>query len=271
MASGITESDIRQFGGDDCYNEIPPLYHFSIALFFAALSLTLTYRWRQQLADGPAQTPKMQSGWAEKICFWVGLGSLLMTFYYKLATKRGLFILNPCHVALAMQLVLLAAHDNTSLLMRRLYAVWTAWLFCPFSALLLPHLEEISLSEFVLYYVEHIIILPLGPMVLHRRYGNPWPALKAHLAGFGTMIAFQTIVLVPFGRFLKVNLNFALCHSPAEPFYPRFGYHYFALEVFNLCIIAYFVHLASSLSVWAFSKAHWWAWGSRRALKESCD
>lgn len=140
MASGIVESGIRQFGGDDCYNEIPPLYHFCISLFFGALSLIFIYSWRQQLVDRPAERPKMESGWAEIICFWAGLGSLLMTFYYKWVTKRGLFILNPCHVALAMQLVLLAAKDNTSLFMRRLHVAWTAWLFCPFSALLLPHL-----------------------------------------------------------------------------------------------------------------------------------
>lgn len=239
-------------------------------MFFGGLSLIFLYRWRQQLADGTAERPKMESGWAEKICFWAGLGSLLMTFYYKLVTKRGLFILNPCHVALAMQLVLLATKDNTSLFMRRMHMAWTAWLFCPFSALLLPHLEEINWTEFVLYYVEHIIILPLGPLVLHRRYANHWPSLKAHLAGFATMIAFQTIVLVPFGRFLKVILNFALCHSTAEPFYPLFGYHYFAMEVLNLCLIAYLVHLAASLSVWALAKTYQWVW-ERRAVKGRYD
>jgi hypothetical protein len=68
--------------------------------------------------------------------------------------------------------------------------VYNAWLFCPFAAFLFPHLEEISLFEFLLYYVEHLIILPIGPLLLLRRYGNRWPSFKAHIAGYGTMMAF---------------------------------------------------------------------------------
>jgi hypothetical protein len=229
LASGIVDSGIRQFGGDDCHSEIPPFYHFCISVFFGGLSVFLAWSWRHQLASGTAHRKQMPAGWAERACFWGGLASLLLTFYCKLATRRGFFILNPCHVALAMLLVLVAARDNTSLAMRRLHVAWIAWLFCPFSALLLPHLEEVSMLEFALYYVEHWIILPLGPLVLYRRYGNPWPCLKSHIAGFGTMVAFQMLLLVPLGRFLKVNLNFALCHSPDEPFFPAFGYHYLAL------------------------------------------
>jgi len=138
----------------------------------------------------------------------------LLTLYFKVVTKRGLFILNPCHIALTMLLVLLKTEDNTSVAMKRLKVAFNAWLFCPFCALVLPHLEEISIYEFLLYYIEHFIILPIGPLVLLRRYGNHWPSLKVHAASYGTIISYQTLLLVPISRWFKVNLNFALCHSP---------------------------------------------------------
>ena len=81
----------------------------------------------------------------ERICFWLGLASLLLTFYFKLITKRGLFILNPCHVALLFMLILLAAEDNTNIYLRRLHNAWTGWLFGAAAAFIFPHLEEINI------------------------------------------------------------------------------------------------------------------------------
>jgi hypothetical protein len=75
------------------------------------------------------------------------------------------------------------------------------------------------------------------------------PGFKNHVAGFGTNVTFQFFLLVPIGRFLKVNLNFAICHSPYEPYYPLFGYHYLVAEVFNLCLIAYLLRWANYLYV----------------------
>jgi hypothetical protein len=188
FASGIVDSGIRQFGGDDCHAEIPPFYHWCVCVFFGSLSVYLCWLWRNSLAD-EQQRQKLKANWTDKACFWAGLASLLMTLYFKVITRRGLFILNPCHIALAVLLVLLAS-DSSSLLMRRMHVAWTAWLFCPFSALVLPHLEEVSFLELMLYYIEHLIILPIGPLVLSRRYGNPWPSIKSHIAGFATIVAF---------------------------------------------------------------------------------
>jgi hypothetical protein len=69
-----------------------------------------------------------------------------MAVYYKVATKRGLFILNPCHITLLMMLVLLRAEDNSSPFMRKLHSIWTAWLFGAFGALYFPHLEDVSIG-----------------------------------------------------------------------------------------------------------------------------
>lgn len=81
----------------------------------------------------------------EKATFWVGLLSFIFTFYFKVSTKRGFFMLNPCHVALLLMLVLLKIKDNSSVFARRMHLAWTAWLLGPFGALAWPHLEEISM------------------------------------------------------------------------------------------------------------------------------
>ncbi len=153
FASGIADSGIRQFGGDDCYNEIPPLYHWTVSIFFGLLSLFLLWLWRDSLASPSQKKTPLKSNLLEKICFWIGLASFLLTLYFKVATKRGLFILNPCHISLVLMLILLAAEDNSSLNMRRLHTAWTAWLLGPFGAIAWPHLEDVSTFEFVLYYV----------------------------------------------------------------------------------------------------------------------
>jgi len=70
------------------------------------------------------------------------------------------------------------------------------------------------MGEYILYYVEHIIILPLGPLVLYRRYGIVRPSFKNQIASFGSIAIYQLTVLMLVGRWFKINLNFALCHSP---------------------------------------------------------
>ena len=36
-----------------------------------------------------------------------------------------------------------------------------------------------------------------------------------------------------------VNLNFTLCHSPADPFYDKLGYYYYAVAVIHLNMASY--------------------------------
>lgn len=67
----------------------------------------------------------------------------------------------------------------------------------------------------MLYFVEHLVILPIGPMVLARRYGNTFPNFPNHLAAYSTFLVFQLLMLMPLSRLFRVNLNFTLCHSPS--------------------------------------------------------
>lgn len=65
------------------------------------------------------------------------------------------------------------------------------------------------------------------------------PTFKNQMCSFGTMVIYQLILLAPIGRFTQVNLNFALCHSPADPAFPYIGYHYFTCAVAVLNVFSF--------------------------------
>lgn len=55
--------------------------------------------------------------------------------------------------------------------------------------------------------------------MLYRRYGFVFPTFKNQMAAYATFVIYQLAILVPLGLLTQVNLDFALCHSPATPFY----------------------------------------------------
>lgn len=81
--------------------------------------------------------------------------------------------------------------------------------------------------------------MPVGPIVLYRRYGFLRPSFRNQMAAFATMVIYQLTVLTNFGILTQVNLNFALCHSPADPFFPHIGYHYFTAGVVVLNVFSF--------------------------------
>ena len=68
--------------------------------------------------------------------------------------------------------------------------------------------------EVAAFFAEHVLIWPLGPLILYRRYGFTVPGWRDHLVGFGCYILYHIIVLVPLCRATMVNINFQLCPSP---------------------------------------------------------
>lgn len=201
----------------------------------------------------------------EKLVGLSSIVSLILTFYFKLITKKGLFILNPCHITLIIMTVLLFSRSTP--LMLKLHTYWTAWLFGAYLAVLIPHLDGIDSLEVLLYYYEHLLIVPVGPIILYRRYGFKRPRLLDQLAGFATLIIYQLTVLTSLSRLLKVNLNFSLCHSSADPFYALSGYLYYACATIHLNFASYvfrwFSYLIANLWAMLFSNSK-----TRTELKE---
>ena len=130
-----------------------------------------------------------------------------------------------------------------------IYTAWTGWLFGPYMATFVPHLNGLNNFQIFLYYYEHIALIPLGFLVLTKRYGFMTPTFKNQMAAFGTIAIYQLYVLVPFSRSTMVNLNFALCHSPADPLYPIVKYYYFAFCTVFLNIFSYLARWTSLLVI----------------------
>jgi hypothetical protein len=88
-------------------------------------------------------------------------------------------------------------------------------------------------------------LIPLGYLVLAKRYGFMTPTFKNQMASFGTMAIYQICVLAPISRLTMVNLNFALCHSHADPLYSFVKYYYFVVCCGFLNIFSYLARWTS--------------------------
>ena len=146
--------------------------------------------------------------------------------------RKGLFIFNPCHLS-CLGVIVMCLKSSTST-MRTFHTMWTSWIFGAALALSVPHLNGVSEVEIYLYYLEHYLIVPIGPVILYRRYGFLQPTVKNQLAAFSSMVCYQLSILFILSITTKVNLNFVLCHSPGDPFYPYLGHWYFPFSVYYL-------------------------------------
>lgn len=75
------------------------------------------------------------------------------------------------------------------------------------------------------------------------------PTLKNQLPAFATIAIYQFLVLGPFARLNMVNLNFVLCHSPADPSFEIVGYYYFVVCTLFLNIFSYLARWVSFIQV----------------------
>lgn len=88
--------------------------------------------------------------------------------------------------------------------------------------------------------------------MLYKRYGFAFPGFKNQMSGFASVVIYQLSVLQYLSLFTQVNLNFVLCHSPADPFFPHINYHYFTAGVVVLNIISLMARWLSYLVVLPF-------------------
>jgi hypothetical protein len=63
-------------------------------------------------------------------------------------------------------------------------------------------------------------ITPFGYLVLSRRYKFIKPTLVNQIAAFSSLGIYQVAILGPLSIMTMANLNFALCHTPADPLFP---------------------------------------------------
>lgn len=79
------------------------------------------------------------------------------------------------------------------------------------------------------------------------------------------MVIYQTLVLTTLSDISEVNLNFTLCHSPADPFFKVLGYKYFLYAQLYLNIGSYICLVL----MWPIKKGFYWLFFSGTArIKE---
>lgn len=103
--------------------------------------------------------------------------------------------------------------------------------------------------------------MPIGPLLLLPRYGLPTPTFSSQVFGLATMTIYQYAVLTPASRCSKVNLNFTLCHTPADPGFDIFGYWYLLFGWFYLGVFSYITRLILYPARWLLM------WVGRKVLE----
>lgn len=78
----------------------------------------------------------------EKLIGILSILTVIIQGYYKFSTRKGMFMLNPCHINVLMMSYLFLAETSTAT--KRLYVCWEAWLFGPILSLVVPHLNGVD-------------------------------------------------------------------------------------------------------------------------------
>jgi hypothetical protein len=97
-------------------------------------------------------------------------------------------------------------------------------------------------------------IIPFGYIILSTRYVFVKPTFKNQIAAFCSLALYQLAVLGPLSILTMANLNFALCHTPADPLFPYVKEHYFPICTLALNVISFFFRYLTYLQTKFLSK-----------------
>ncbi|GMT34566.1 hypothetical protein PFISCL1PPCAC_25863 [Pristionchus fissidentatus] len=227
LAVGGVNFSIEGNGGPECIGFMPNwqrLIETAIALPSAAVFL---WRLLPQLSIEYSEQPLKVSRYWVLTLYSLVFGAELA---FKMISKTGIFLLNPCHVATIIQLALLSM-DSQQPLTCLLFRFQMFLMPGAFIALLFPILNTRLLpGEVLIYYLQHLLIV-LVPVYLMYIKGAFQPEAWHDMTWPG--VALLLLVIYHFGplQFLalysNVNLNNILCPAISDPFGTR-GYRLFA-------------------------------------------
>lgn len=146
---------------------------------------------------------------------------------------------NPCHTMLLLQSICLSTDPSPST--NLLFNIMMRLLNGSLCALLFPDLEGLDIyGEHFMFYLEHWLTTVINPLVLilHHRYVL---SFSQHIFSFSFFVIYQRIVLFSLSHLTTANLNYTLCHTPADPFYPVFKQYYYIFSEFYLSFMAFVV------------------------------
>ncbi|CAJ0609062.1 unnamed protein product [Cylicocyclus nassatus] len=221
LAAGGVDSSIPGNGGEECMTYLPTWQLFLETLIIVPLTLRLIINTLPTLDCSFSTRPKNDSRYGVLTVYSIIFGAELA---FKMISRTGIFLLNPCHITTAMQLILLTmdANDRKACFLFRLHMF-----FMPgaFFALAFPILNTRLLpGEVFIYYAQHIAILlvPIYLMYLkgafepEKAYDYTWAAF-----GLSCFLLYHFAVLQPMAMYSRVNLNNIMCPAISDPFQSR--------------------------------------------------
>ncbi|GMR33420.1 hypothetical protein PMAYCL1PPCAC_03615, partial [Pristionchus mayeri] len=227
LAVGGVNYSIPGNGGPECKAFIPYWQRLVESGILVPSACVLVWRLLPQLSIEYNERPLKVSRYWVLTLYSLVFGAELA---FKMISKTGIFLLNPCHVATVIQLALLSMDSEqplTCLLFRlQMYIMPGAIL-----ALVFPILNTRLLpGEVLIYYLQHffIIIVPLYLMYIKGAFqpeqwnDMAWPGVSLLLLVIYHFGPLQFLAL-----YSNVNLNNILCPAVSDPFGTRF-YHLIA-------------------------------------------
>lgn len=233
LAIGGVNASIQGNGGEECMNYLPTWQKFLETIIFVPLSLWVAFM-ALPMDLTCSNRPKESSRYIVLLLYSLIFGAELA---YKMISRTGIFLLNPCHITTSMQLILLtmSGKDKRTCFLFRLMLY-----FMPgaFFALAFPILNTRNLpGEVFVYYAQHVAILVVpiylmwigGSFEPENPYDFSWTV-------FGiSLFAMYHFVVLQFGAaYTRVNLNNIMCPAVSDPFQSR---AYRIIAVGHQCIL----------------------------------
>ncbi|VDK88032.1 unnamed protein product [Litomosoides sigmodontis] len=144
---------------------------------------------------------------------------------YKLTRRVAIFILNPCHIATIVQILLLTS-EVRSRKMCFLFRVHMYLLPGALIAIAFPTVNSRVLpGEVLVYFAQHAAILAVpffivyvnGTFLLESFQGSSWSTLS-----FSVVLLYHFTILQLLGLITEANLGCVICPVTVDPFYGRF-------------------------------------------------
>ncbi|EJW88955.1 hypothetical protein WUBG_00129 [Wuchereria bancrofti] len=143
----------------------------------------------------------------------------------KLIRRVFVFMLNPCHVATTIQILLLAIGITN----HRMYYLFRFQMYLLPGALIgiiLPSINSrVLLVEVLVYFIQHVAILIVpffivyvnGAFLLEPFQNSAWTVLS-----FSIILIYHFTVLQIVGLITEANMGCVICPAMSDPFYGRF-------------------------------------------------
>ena len=151
------------------------------------------------------------------------LSCMVANIIFKVESRTLIFILNPCH---ASNFFLIFLCFTPFSIVGELFAFSLfGFSFGGLLGLIFTENEDLPFFEIFVYYVQHVFVAGLGPLILslsgrydirnYVKYPLPWLG-----AIFFTL--YERFLIMPMSMITYANLNHALCGFDSDPMYAKF-------------------------------------------------